>query len=353
MSSSQTSTSNAGTAERAPRVTIGMPVYNGQRFVRATLDSLLAQTFTDFELLICDNASTDSTEQICREYAARDPRVRYVRNERNIGPAPNYNKCFELARGELFKWSAADDTIAPDFLARCVAELDRDPSLAGCYTRTTEIDADGKELYKHTTVLDLDSPSVLRRLASYTFVNHRRHAAPELWAVWRADVLRRWKPLKGSFPSADRLVILRAALHGPVRRIEEHLFFNRSHGQRSQTYLDKMKVRPGSRLVKYVGCGPLPSYEWWDANMKGRIVFPEWRWVWEYVKAVHDTPMPAGSKLASYAILAGLAVKFIPRLGRDVVLAAEILFNRATGLAPKPQAPASGNPVAGSPAVRN
>ena len=332
-----------------PRLSIGLPVYNGQRFIRATLDALLAQTFGDFELIICDNCSTDATEQICREYARRDPRIRYFKNERNLGPAPNYNRCFEHARGELFKWSAADDTIAPAFLAKCVAELDRDPSLSGCYTRTTEIDADGKRLYDHATVLDLDSPSVVARLRSYTFVNHRHHAAPELWAVWRTDVLRRWTPLKGSFPSADRIVILRAGLHGPVKRIEEHLFFNRSHGQRSQTYLDKMKVRPGSRLVKWIGCGPLPSYEWWDASKKGRIVFPEWRWLWEYYKAVHDTPMRFIEKFASFGVLSVLTLKFVPRLGRDLVIASEQLFNRITGFGPKPTAPPASR---GGPALR-
>ena len=332
-----------------PQLSIGLPVYNGQRFIRATLDSLLVQTFTDFELIICDNCSTDSTEQICREYAARDARIRYFKNERNLGPAPNYNRCFEHARGALFKWSAADDTVAPDFLEKCVAELDRDLKLSGCYTRTTEIDADGNVLYKHDTVLNLDAPRVVSRLRRYAFVNHRHHAAPELWAVWRADVLRRWKPLKGSFPSADRLVILRAALHGPVKRVEEHLFYNRSHGQRSQTYLDKMKVRPGSRLVKWIGCGPLPSYEWWDATKKGKIVFPEWRWLWEYYKAVNATPMRFIDKFASFGVLSVLTIKFVPRLGRDIVIGAEQLFNRITGFGPKPTAPPA---APGGPALR-
>ena len=337
-----------------PRLSIGLPVYNGQRFIRATLDALLAQTFADFELVICDNCSTDATEEICREYAARDPRVRYFRTDHNLGPAPNYNRCFELARGERFKWSAADDTVAPNFLEKCVAELDRDPALAGCYTRTTEIDADGRELYKHNTLVDLDAPGVVARLRRYAFINHRHHAAPELWAVWRADVLRRWKPLKGSFPSADRLLILRAVLNGPLKRVEEHLFYNRSHGQRSQTYLDKMKVRPGSRLVKWLGCGPLPSYEWWDATKKGRIVFPEWRWLWEYVRAVHGTPMSFTAKLGCYGVLAALTLKFIPRLGRDLVIAAEQMFNRITGFGPKPNAPNSpSGPMGANPLVRS
>jgi hypothetical protein len=115
-----------------------------------------------------------------------------------------------------------------------------------------------------------------------------------------------------------------------------------------------MKVRPGSRLVQWVGCGPLPSYEWWDASKKGKIVFPEWRWLWEYYKAVNDTPMRFVEKFASYGVLAVLTLKFVPRLGRDVVIGAEQLFNRITGFGPKPHAPAPAPaPVAAEPLVRN
>jgi glycosyltransferase involved in cell wall biosynthesis len=319
-----------------PRVSIGLPVYNGQRFIRATIDSILAQTFTDFELIICDNCSNDATERICRDYAAGDPRIRYFRNERNLGPAPNYNRCFELARAELFKWSAADDTIAPDFLEKCIAELDRDASLVGCYTRTTEIDADGQILYEHKVLLDLENPVPARRLASLAFVSHRHHAAPELWGVFRSEVLRRWKPLKGSYPCADRLVIARILLQGPVRRVEENLFFNRDHGNRSVKALVCERVRPGSRLVRYVGCGPTPSYEWWDQTRKGRIVFPEFRWLGEYYRAVWQTSMPRVERLQCYGVMLGLTLAFLPRLSRDLVIASEQLFNRVTGLGPSP-----------------
>jgi hypothetical protein len=163
--------------------------------------------------------------------------------------------------------------------------------------------------------------------------------------VYRADVLRGWQPLKGSFPSADRLVIAHVILRGRMLRLRDFLFFNRSHGERSQTYLDRMKVRPGSRLVKYIGCGPLPSYEWWDASKKGKIVFPEWRWVAEYFRAVGDTPMPPGSKLACYVVCVIVAAKFLPRMARDLIIAAEQFFNRLTGLAPKAHTPTPGGGV--------
>ena len=92
-----------------PRVSIGLPVYNGQEFLEETLHSILNQTFNDFELIICDNASTDRTAEICRSFAKRDRRIRYYRNEINLGAAKNFNGVFFLARGEYLKWSDNDD----------------------------------------------------------------------------------------------------------------------------------------------------------------------------------------------------------------------------------------------------
>ncbi len=88
----------------APRVSIGLPVFNGERYLARAIDSILAQDFRDLELVVCDNASTDRTAEICAAYARRDPRVRYHRNPRNLGAGPNYDRCFHLARGEYFKW---------------------------------------------------------------------------------------------------------------------------------------------------------------------------------------------------------------------------------------------------------
>lgn len=310
-----------------PRVSIGVPVYNGQKFIAATIESLLSQTFSDFELIICDNCSTDGTEAICRQYAARDPRVRYFRNERNLGPAPNYNRCFELARGEYFKWNAADDLCAPEFVEKCVKVLDADPSVVSAYTRTILIDQEGREIGKYTHELGLDHPWAPVRFARLVFVNHRKHNAHEFWGVTRTEVLRR-TPLKGSFPSADRILMAWWTLQGRMVRVEEHLFFNREHPQRSQRAIANRDFRPGSRLSRWIGGGPTPPYEWWDSRLRGKIVFPEWRWVWEYLRAVRKTPLPLGQKLACYAVMAALYVSFIPRLARDVLIAAELMFYR-------------------------
>ena len=141
-----------------PRVSVGMPVYNGQRYVKAALDSVLAQTFRDFELFISDNASTDATEEICREYAARDPRIRYSRNDENIGSARNGNRTIQLATGEYFKSAHHDDLCAPEFLARCIEVLEQHPAAVLCYPQSRVIDEHGNLMSDPEDGLDLRAP---------------------------------------------------------------------------------------------------------------------------------------------------------------------------------------------------
>src|SRR5262245_22546450 len=286
-----------GSGKLPPRVSIGVPVYNGAKFLRQTLDSILVQTFTDFEVILCDNGSTDDTPLICDEYARRDSRVRLWRSPSNLGPSANYNKCFELSRGELFKWNAADDLIAPDFVEKCVRVLDANPDVVSVYPRSKRINEKGEVFGEYPTELDLSSRNAAVRLWKYVFANHRKHHAAELWGVMRADKIRQWSPLKGSFPSADRVTVGRVILAGPLKRVEEYLFFDRTHAGRSELSVDKSVIRQGSKLAKYIGCGPMPPYQWWDASKAGKIVFPEWRWLWEYWRGVFLVRIPAVQRL--------------------------------------------------------
>src|SRR5260370_10566620 len=127
----------------SPRVSIGVPVYNGENFLRETLDSLLAQTFEDFELIISDNGSTDNTPHICREYALRDNRVSYHRCDINRGFSWNNNHVFQLAQGEYFKWADHDDLCAPEYLERCITVLDARPDVVLCDVIPSNIDETG------------------------------------------------------------------------------------------------------------------------------------------------------------------------------------------------------------------
>ena len=124
-----------------PRLSIGLPVYNGALLLSEAIESLLTQTFTDFEIVISDNASTDATEEIARRFADQDKRIRYYRNETNIGLAPNFNRVFALANNPAyFKWAAHDDLYKPTFLQRCVEVLDSEPDVVLSYTIVDVID---------------------------------------------------------------------------------------------------------------------------------------------------------------------------------------------------------------------
>src|SRR5258705_13293096 len=129
-----------------PSVSVGLPVYNGERYLPEALDATLGQSYEDFELIICDNASTDQTGSICLEYAARDSRIRYFRNETNVGPNPNFNRTLQLARAPLFRWAAHDDVVAPDYLGACVGLLQATPDAVVCQSHVKIIDLNGREL---------------------------------------------------------------------------------------------------------------------------------------------------------------------------------------------------------------
>jgi glycosyltransferase involved in cell wall biosynthesis len=127
----------------APTLSIGLFVYNGEAFLRETLDSLLGQTFKDFELIISDNASTDATEDICKVYAGADTRIRYFRNETNMGAGWNIRRVFSLATGKYFKWAACDDLYEPAFLEKCINALEANSSYVLAHARTRVIDDRG------------------------------------------------------------------------------------------------------------------------------------------------------------------------------------------------------------------
>jgi glycosyltransferase involved in cell wall biosynthesis len=320
-----------------PKVTIGVPVYNGQKYIRFTLDSLVKQTLHDIEIIVTDNCSTDSTPQIVAEYAARDPRVKYVRNEVNVGPARNYNKSLDLATAPYFKWNPADDVCAPDFLEKCVKALDEDPTVVVAYPRTSVIDTNGQVVANYAYEIDFDLPSPAARLSRMMTVNHKLHGAHELYGVMRTEALRN----SGGFRChvrGDSVLLARLAMLGRMRRIEEYLFFNRDHTDRSSKYLSRKLVRKGSRLSKYLGCGPLPSAEWWDPKLRGKIVFPEWRVLREYYRAIEETPMSLGEKLGCFRTLARFAGRHSGKMGRDLLIAVEQWFNSKLGIHEQPDA---------------
>lgn len=120
-----------------------MPVYNGEKYIREALDSLLAQTFTDFELIISDNASTDETQKICGEYVSKDQRVKYVCQAENIGGIGNFNYLLTHAKGEYFTWLACDDFLEPCFLEKTIRLLDQFKDVVVCACDFKVVDEKG------------------------------------------------------------------------------------------------------------------------------------------------------------------------------------------------------------------
>ena len=209
-----------------PRVSIGLPVYNGEKFLERALDSILAQTYADFELIISDNASTDATEQICHAYAAKDDRIRHYRNEKNLGAARNFNYAFELSRGAYFKWAAADDLILPDYLARCVKILDSDPSVVIAFTKTIFIDEKDNPIEGvHDAQWDLRSDAAHERFRHVIFSGSWCNV---IFGLIRADALRTTR-LISDYPGQDYGLLGQLSLIGKFCEVAEYLFLRRLH----------------------------------------------------------------------------------------------------------------------------
>jgi Glycosyl transferase family 2 len=209
-----------------PKVSIGLPVYNGEKYLPNTLKRLLEQDFEDFEVIVSDNASTDRTPDICRTFAERDPRVRYVRNETNIGLAANHNRTVELSRGQFFKWAAHDDDFPRRMLARFVNAFEEGPpSIGVVYSQCEYIDEFGTVDGVDSDGVDKDDPWPHKRLA-HLLRNVHMYNSP--YGLMRLDILRRTR-LHGLYPMADHVLLSELAmlavfveLPDPLLRIRRH-----------------------------------------------------------------------------------------------------------------------------------
>ena len=308
-----------------PCISVGVPVYNGERFLAEALDSLLKQTFTDFEIVISDNASRDRTAEICQRFAARDARIKYYRSDTVLPPAANHNRAFDLSTGEFFKWAAHDDLCEPTFLERCVAALQNDSHVVLAYPQARVIDDEGAPLVDYTYRIDTGNPHAAKRFGALVRANHRVHGAFEIYGLIRAAALRQVPPM-GNYPRGDSLVLARLSLLGRFCEIPEVLFLSRDHGTRSVRSLPARISSGRTRLHRYIGTGPMPPLEWWDPSKKGKIDFPEWRIAREYIWSVLHAPLGFRARLSSLGQIARWLLRAWPKLVRDFVIAAEQFF---------------------------
>lgn len=172
-------------------ITIGMPVYNGAEFIVAALDSLLAQTFTDFELIISDNASTDATQSICEEYVLRDARIRYVRQPVNQGALTNFQFVLDQAKGKFFMWAAADDQWDPHWIMAIYSRIKDERNTAG-FGGLLHIGADSESIPHpaNHAKLDFSGSQVLRKLKFY-LAYEGKGKANLFYALYPRKILQR------------------------------------------------------------------------------------------------------------------------------------------------------------------
>ena len=289
-----------------PTVSIGLPVYNGERYLEEAILSILAQTFGDFELIILDNASTDGTEGICRRYAAKDKRVRYTRNPENIGLFPNFNRVFELASGTYFKWAAHDDVCRPEFIERCVEALELDPGIVCSYPRVLTIDAEG-----HPTTPAESRPEFESTKPHHRFRESLLLAEPHAQAGLARTAALRKTQLFGAYPLADLVLLAELTLHGRFHEVPEHLFLHREHPARS--------VRAHNWR------DPHSDITWLDPGTGGKLIFPQWRLFGGHLSAIYRAPIGLSERLRCYAELGPWLRGCQHELFRDAIVAAERL----------------------------
>lgn len=208
---------------RTPRVSIGVPVYNARRFLGATLDSLLGQDFQDLELVISDNASSDGSEELCRSYAARDPRVRYVRSPVNRGAVFNFNNALLLCSGEYFMWGSDHDVWDRSYVRRCAEVLDREPEVVLAFSRARMIDMDGASLGGMRDELDTRGMGPLQR---YLHLMWNMHTCNAVHGLLRRRALVALGG-SGSLWGGDHLLLAQLALSGQFAQLPEQLFLRR------------------------------------------------------------------------------------------------------------------------------
>ena len=260
-----------------PAVSVGLPVYNGERFLAEALESVLSQTFADLELVISDNASTDRTEEICRSYAGHDTRIRYYRNDVNLGALPNFNRVFELSRGKYFKWAAHDDVLRPELLRRCVEALEAAPDAVLCQSAIEYIDESGASLGIHRHhIPGSDSPEAATRFAALVLKPHDCYAQ---MGVLRRDLVEGAMPMAG-FHGADRSLLAKIALRGRYLSVPEALLQVRDHAGRYSRAQKKVRDRAA----------------WYDARNKGRLSFPVWRMYGTYWRSAMSADLPLSAR---------------------------------------------------------
>jgi glycosyltransferase involved in cell wall biosynthesis len=270
-----------------PRLSVGLPVYNGEKYLAEAIEALLGQSYPEFELIISDNASTDGTADICRHYESADPRVRYFRQPRNIGLAPNHNFVADQASGEFFKWAASDDLYERNLLERSIAALDEHPHAVLAHSWTAYIDDRANVTQAFEYPLSTASLHAPERFRSVLFDS----GGDDDYGIIRTEVLRR-AAKKDSYHHADHTIIAEIVLHGPFFQIPDWLYFRRDHADRAERSCPTIRSR-------CVNMDPRRASKWRHPAVR---LYGEY--IWGYIAAIRRAPLSRADRHECYRYLA-------------------------------------------------
>lgn len=308
-----------------PPLTIGLPVYNGERYLKSAIVSLLHQTFTDFELIISDNGSTDRTPKIVQALQLRDARIVFHRNSQNIGAAANFNLVARRAAGTFFAWANHDDLWAPTYFERCIATLSNDDSAVLCYTKSAKISGDGTlvaELRGDLGITDARANKRLRRYHDHFIAIDRRngwsgHEIEGLWmpvyGVIRTEVLKR-TDLIGTYISSDTVLLEQLAAYGKFLEIDEALFFKRDHEDRSM----RDSLAYDNR------------WKWFTGQDVKVFLFPRLQILYKRLRAIGNATLPPQDKALC---LVEMLAFYVRRPHESKAIVKELLVNAGRAVA--------------------
>ncbi len=261
----------------APRVSIGVPVYNGENYLAEMFESLAAQTFTDYEVIVSDNASTDSTAAIVERWATNDARIKVYTAEVNKGAGWNFNRVVELSSGEYFKWQAHDDLLSPDFLAGCVDALDDDTDAVLAYTAVDMVNEERELIERYGIELDSANADPVVRFREQTLTWNLCY---EVFGLIRRSALDATEGM-GNFSHGDGVLLAHLALLGPFTSVPDAVFISRQHSEQSARQFNTEGSGTGHDYREYA--------VWFDPSLKGKLTFPNWAIIGAYHRTIKLT----------------------------------------------------------------
>jgi glycosyltransferase involved in cell wall biosynthesis len=291
------------------KVIVGLPVYNGQKYLGAAIESHLSQSFGDFDLVISDNGSTDATPEICGNYARKDKRIKYLRSPENRGILWNHRRVFEAIESpnQYFRWAGADDIMEPGLLQAMVEVLNARPEVEAVVPDTKNIDDHGEIIGSMARTLDLQSSDVFERAHAVLVANYQHVIA---YGLLRASTLRLMRT-RPDYIGWDPVFVWELALRGQMVQSAGPALLRRFHtGSIS-------RVKTGKEMRKWV-----------EPNSKAGMNFPHWTWAYERARALIASPLSTRDRLRIGLFLTRATLWQRGALVRDVIQAAR----RALGL---------------------